>query len=149
MHFQVSTFILYKALLIKSCRPAVGYLKLNTGSTKMGRWLTFEGNFFLKRWTFGLNKSQETEHKCHFWNDKKKRVQQTSTFYHSFILMSRGSQYLLASKCQTMKVANLNFSNILLHKRTKKEMLQLSSSSISRPMKIFWLNLNENPLTSI
>ena len=81
--------------------------------------------------------------------------QQTSTFCSSFILMSRAShsslvkKSSLALKCQNLKVTHLHFSNILLHKRRKKEMLQLSSSSISRPVKIFWPNLNENPLTSI
>ena len=52
--------------------------------------------------------------------------QQTSTFCQSFILMSRGShsnlvkKISLTSKCQTMKVTLLHFSNILLHKRRKK-----------------------------
>ena len=41
------------------------------------------------------------------------------------------------------------FFHYLLHKMSKKEMFQISSSAISKPVKIFLPKLNKNPLTSI
>ena len=81
--------------------------------------------------------------------------QYPSTFGNPLALMSWGSHSILveksslALKCWILKVTLPHFSTISLHKMSKKEVLQLSSSGISKPVKIFLPKLNENLLTSM
>ena len=77
------------------------------------------------------------------------------TFGHSISQMSRACHFnlvakpLLALKLQILKVEPMPYSSFLLHKRSKKQPLQLSRSAISNSVKVLLPNIGDRPQTSM